>query len=557
MAKITLADVVDAQYATADHIAETFDTRFGEFMDQLAADQQQARLDAAEARAEAARSATGPEGLEAAGEAAGDVEFGDPVVASKESGMILAAGKAFGVGGIGIGAAAAGIGYLVSQILDLGPAMTRMSQGLEDLDNTEVSAENFRKIGGAISDLVSGAGIGGALGIRILAGTAFNDLATGIERLNAVSFDPAALQAVGEGLDGMLAPLSGFDLGEAGVLQMIDDNLMDMAAGVDALAKAEVPTEDKMRTIGEGLNAILEPLSAGDVGEATVFQMIDDNMETLANGLLKLQQVDPSAIERLGPVVGYALQSILDGTDDLAGASGLQMIDDNLIPLADAINYLNTVDDQRFLQVAGFVGPAFQRLLDGTDDLFGATGMQMIDDNLMPLADGIRYVTDTITREVAQQFTDLSYFIGPAFQRMLDGTDDLLGATGLQMIDDNLKPMADGIKYMSDVGAEVNFKNVGNIVDAYNELGRMGDVSPTKIQALADMLSAVASPNSVKTDAIEANTDPTGGGGVTVVNNNVNAPVSSSTQNNASYAGNSTGSPTVNTGTRADAYSAA
>ena len=313
MAKVTLGDVVDAQYKTADHIADTFDTRFGEFMDQLVADKQQARLDAAEARAEAKRSATSSAGLSEAGAEAGAVEFGDPVVASKESGMILAAGKAFGVGGIGIGAAAAGIGYLVSQILDIGPAMTRMSQGLQDLDNTEVSAENFKMIGGAISDLVSGAGIGGAIGLRILAGTAFNELAEGIERLNAVSFDPAALRAVGEGIDGMLAPLSGFDLGEAGVLQMMDDNLVALAAGVDALAKAEVPTVEKMRGVGEGLNAILEPLSAGDAGEAAVFQMIDDNMLTLANGLVRLNDVDGAQLATLGPIIGAALQSILDG----------------------------------------------------------------------------------------------------------------------------------------------------------------------------------------------------------------------------------------------------
>ena len=435
--------------------------------------------------------------------------------------------------------------------------MTRMSQGLQDLDNTEVSAENFKTIGSAISDLVSGAGIGGAIGLRILAGTAFNDLATGIERLNEVSFDPAALRAVGEGIDGMLAPLSGFDLGEAGVLQMIDDNLIDLAAGIDALAKAEVPTVEKMRGVGEGLNAILEPLSAGDIGEATVFQMIDDNMETLAQGLLKLQQVDPAALERVGPAVGNALKAILDGTDDVAGATGLQMIDDNLIPLADGINYLNGIDDQRFNTISGVIGPAFQRILDGTDDLFGATGMQMIDDNLMPLADGIKYVTDTVNEDVFTRFDNLSKFIGPAFQRMLDGTDNVLGAVGLQAIDDNLKPMADGIKYMSDVGGEVNLENVTKIVDAYNELGDMKSVAPGKIEALASMLGAVASSNSIKTDAIAANTDPTGGGGVTVVNNNVNAPVSSSTSNNASYAGNSTGSPTVNTGTRADAYSAA
>lgn len=555
MAKTTLNDVVGAIHEQTEYL-DLIDTRFVDFFNQLEGDRQQARLDAAEARAEMQRQAASAPDLSAAGAAAEAEPIGDPVEPSKEAGMIVAAGQAFGKGGIGIGAAAAGIGFLVKQIFDLGPAMTRLSTGLEDLDNTEVSAENFQTLGNAIASLVSGAGIGGALGLRILAGTAFNDLATGIERLNAVSFDPAALRAVGEGLDGMLAPLSGFDLGEAGVLQMIDDNLVALAGGVDALAKAEVPTEEKMRTIGEGLNAILEPLSAGDVGEATVFQMIDDNMETLANGLLKLQQVDPAAIERVGPAVGNALQAILDGTDDVAGATGLQMIDDNLIPLADGINYLNGIDDQRFNTISGVIGPAFQRILDGTDDLFGATGMQMIDDNLMPLADGIKYVTDTVNEDVFTRFDNLSKFIGPAFQRMLDGTDDLLGAVGLQAIDDNLKPMADGIKYMSDVGAEVNFKNVGNIVDAYNELGRLERVSPAQIQGFADLLGTVSPTNVVRTNEIQTQTDPAASGGVTVVTNNVSAPASNVTTNNTRVQGPQIGSPTVNTGTRADAYAA-
>lgn len=555
MAKTTLNDVVGAIHEQTEYL-DLIDTRFVDFFNQLEGDRQQARLDAAEARAEMQRQATSAPDLSAAGAAAEAEPIGDPVEPSKEAGMIVAAGQAFGKGGIGIGAAAAGIGYLVSQILDIGPAMTRLSTGLEDLDNTEVSAENFQTLGNAIASLVSGAGIGGALGIRILAGTAFDDLATGIERLNAVSFDPAALRAVGEGLDGMLAPLSGFDLGEAGVLQMIDDNLMDLAAGVDALAKAEVPTEDKMRTIGEGLNAILEPLSAGDIGEATVFQMIDDNMETLANGLLKLQQVDPAAIDRIGPVVGNALQAILDGTDDLAGASGLQMIDDNLIPLADGINYLNGIDDQRFNTISGVIGPAFQRILDGTDDIAGFVGLQMIDDNLMPLADAIKYMTNVVDEDTFMRFDQLSHFIGPAFQRMLDGTDDLLGAVGLQAIDDNLKPMADGIKYMSDVGGEVDLANVGNIVDGYNQLARLENVSPAQIQGFADLLGAVSPTNVVRTNEIQSQTDPAASGGVTVVTNNVSAPASNVTTNNTRVSGPQIGSPTVNTGTRADAYAA-
>ena len=551
----TLQDVVSELELQTEFLNLQTDN-MSNFTNQLKADAELQRAAMLEAATERRAGPGAPAGAEPRQREA--EPLGDPVIPSKEAGIIAALGTAFLKGGLGIGAAAAGIGFLISQINDFGPALSRMSTGLEDLENTQITGEQFRMIGEAIAELTSGAGIGGAIGLRILAGTAFNDLADGIERLNEVEFDPAALRAVGEGIDGMLAPLSGFDLGEAGVLQMMDDNLVALAAGVDALAKAEVPTVEKMRGVGEGLNAILEPLSAGDAGEAAVFQMIDDNMLTLANGLVRLNDVDAAQLATLGPIIGAALKSILDGTDDLLGATGLQSIDDNLTPLAEGIDRLNAVDDQRFLQVAGFIGPAFQTILDGTDDLLGATGLQAIDDNLKPVADGIKYMTDVINPEVLDQFDFLSRFIGPAFERMLDGTDDLLGAVGLQAIDDNLKPMADGIKYMSDVGSEVSLANVSNIVDAYNELGRMETMSDTKVKALAEMLGTVSGPtiNAQRAAVISENTDPSGTGGsvVQIINDNKQVNTSANKVTNEAPV---LSSPTVNNGSRADAYSAA
>lgn len=551
----TLQDVVSELELQTEFLNLQTDN-MSNFTNQLKADAELQRAAMLEAATERRAGPGAPAGAEPRQREA--EPLGDPVIPSKEAGIIAALGTAFLKGGLGIGAAAAGIGFLISQINDFGPALSRMSTGLEDLENTQITGEQFRMIGEAIAELTSGAGIGGAIGLRILAGTAFNDLADGIERLNEVEFDPAALRAVGEGIDGMLAPLSGFDLGEAGVLQMMDDNLVALAAGVDALAKAEVPTVEKMRGVGEGLNAILEPLSAGDAGEAAVFQMIDDNMLTLANGLVRLNDVDAAQLATLGPIIGAALKSILDGTDDLLGATGLQGIDDNLIPLAEGMDRLNAVDDQRFLQVAGFIGPAFQTILDGTDDLLGATGLQAIDDNLKPVADGIKYMTDVINPEVLDQFDFLSRFIGPAFERMLDGTDDLLGAVGLQAIDDNLKPMADGIKYMSDVGSEVSLANVSNIVDAYNELGRMETMSDTKVKALAEMLGTVSGPtiNAQRAAVISENTDPSGTGGsvVQIINDNKQVNTSANKVTNEAPV---LSSPTVNNGSRADAYSAA
>ena len=433
------------------------------------------------------------------GEATLTGDVSDIATPSVGAGMLLALGSA----GLGLGVAAAGIGYLVSQINAFGPALSNMSTGLEDLENTEVTGAQFQKLGSAIGDLVAGAGIGGAIGIRILAGTAFDDLATGIERLNQVEFDPAALAAVGQGINAMLSPLSAGDIGEAGVLQMLDDNLIDLAGGIDALAKAEVPSVQKMKDVGEGLNAILSPLSAGDVGEASVLQMIDDNLVPIAIGL--------GALAKLG--------------------GGLTAVGED-------------------------VGGALAAILDGTDDMLGVTGLQSIDDNLKPLADGIKYMTTTIDPETLNYFNFMADQLGPAFEKLLDGTDDLLGTTGLQSIDDNLIPMADGIKYMSDVGATVNQAAVKNVVNAYNELDNMKNIVPNKVKALAVLLGAIGSGTSASRTSVIANNTSTEPAGSMVINNVTNAPTSVS--NNSSVTqGNVVMNPTSSNGSRADAYAAA
>jgi len=281
----------------------------------------------------------------------------------------------------------------------------------------------------------------------------------------------------------------------------------------------------------------------------------------MADGLVRLNDIDVDHLEAVAPVIGKSLQQILDGSTNLFGATGMQMIDDNLAPLADGIKYVTDVVDEdtykKFEDLSLKVGISFRRILEGTTNLFGATGMQMIDDNLAPMADGIKYVTDVVDEDVFTRFENLSEFIGPAFEKILLGTDNVMGAVGLQMIDDNLIPLADGIKYMSDVGRDVDFQNVGNIVDAYNELGRMGEVSPSKIENFTKLLASVGpTVNAQRTAVISENTDPTGGSGnvVQIINDNKQVNTSANKVTNEAPV---LSSPTLNNGSRADAYSAA
>ena len=556
-----LHHIVSALEFQSDQL-DLLDDRFVEFQQELASNARQAQLDQIEARQEMMKAMAGMSVASRgdrsynlfSGNTKNAAPIGDPVVPSKEAGIVAALGSMLLKGGLGIGAATAGIGYLISQINDIGPSFSRLSTGLTDLENTEVTGEQFYKLGSAIGDLVSGAGVGGALGVRILAGTAFTDMAEGIERLNEADIDPAVFANIGQALGALTEDIGVFDALGASIIS--GSAFVGLADGVDALNNLTVDESlsDKFKVIGEGVGDLIDGLPGlTSLGEASILQAIDDNLVPLADGVAALTAIDGAKFAINAPIISDGIFKILTGTMNLLGTTGLQGIDDNLIPLADGINTLAQADAQGLQRVAGFIGPAFQQILDGTDDIAGFIGLQAIDDNLKPLADGINYVANTVDEDVQQKFLNLSNFIGPAFQRILDGTDDLLGAVGLQAIDDNLVPLSDGIKYMSDVGGEVELDNVSNIVDAYNELGRMETLAPAKVQRLAEMLGAVAPVQSQRTAVIAENTMPSGGGAVTVVNN-TNNQQSTVNQSSVTNQAPSLGSPTARNGSRADAY---
>ena len=558
-----LHHIVSALEFQSDQI-DLLDDRFVEFQKELAQQARQASLDALEARREMAKAmggrSSGPAFAVDLSRTKNETKIGDPVVPSKEAGIVAALGSVLLKGGLGIGAATAGIGYLISQINDFGPSLSRLSTGLQELENTEVTGEQFKKLGSAVAELVSGAGIGGAIGIRILSGAAFKDMAEGLSALDTVKVNPEVFSQIGLALGGLTEKIGVFDAVGANIIS--GSSFTGLAEGIDALNKVNIDGEfvNKFETIGEGVDALIDELPGLlSLGEAGILAAIDDNLVPLADGVSALTDIDAQKFSVNAPLIGTGISTLMSSLDDLTATVALQGIDDNLKPLADGIKYMTeTVDgDVRdsFLNLSRYVGPAFQTLLDGTDDILGATGLQGIDDNLRPLADGIRYMTDTVDDDVRVRFLDLSNYLGPAFQKILDGTDDLLGATGLQGVDDNLIPLADGIKYMSEVGEEVDVANMDNIVGAYNKLADLKQISPGKVKLLAEMLGAVAPVQAQRTAVVQENTMPSQSGTV-IVNNNTNAPTSVSTQTAVTNQSPSMGSPTSSNGSRADAYGA-
>jgi hypothetical protein len=398
---------------------------------------------------------------------------GDAKTAGKGFGFLEGAGKGVAAVLKGVGATALMIGgaFLLAGIAvkKVGEGFQEIAVGLDDLNDLDLLPEKFEAIGQSLAAMAAPAGISGALALKLLSGSAFKDMAEGMEALNDAEFDPANLERVGKGLGAMLDPLGGQE-SAARTLQMIDDNLGDVAVGIQELANVDVPAgfSESLTSVGVGLGGMLDGIGTQWLDAGTL-QMVDDNLVPLAEGVQKLVSIDfgSADVEEKFGAIGLAIGSLLDGIGGWSGnaldASTLQMIDDNLIPLADGVTRLNQLDTDTFTTKAPLIGTGMQAILDGTDDLLGAQGMQMIDDNLAPLSVGI----DRVNLIDADRFLRTAIRLGPAFQVLLDGTDDIMGAQGMQMIDDNLIPLADGIDRLNELEVDpAKFANIGEGLDA-------------------------------------------------------------------------------------------
>ena len=447
------------------------------------------------------------------------------------------AGLGIGIGGLGIGAgvgvAALGIGTAISTVLQ---SFDDYADGLEKLNNLELDPKVFEQIGTAIGDMVSQLSIGQAVGLSILSGVSFNELANGIERLNSANFDPANLEKVGDAIDALakigfvealslrvadgtdfhaladgLTYLGAQEYNIAGIetaakgllklinnefsmfgvlaLQLIDDNLIPLADGIDRVNKATKELDEsfvtKMELAGKGVRALADSQNyfMSFLGISGL-QAIDDNLVPLANGINALNTIDPARFLAVAQAIGPAFDKILDGTDDLFGTTGLQAIDDNLKPLADGLVYFSRTvskeDADHFAYLGNTLGGSFQNLLDGTDDLFGTTGLQAIDDNLVKFADGVHYFSNKVSLEDAQKLKKVAPELKDAMANLLKGHNNLLGAIGFQAIDDNLEPYANGIGALNDVGKEIDIVNFVKITQAMQEM-RKG------VEAISDL----------------------------------------------------------------------
>ena len=298
-----------------------------------------------------------------------------------------------------------------------GSAFTDMGKGLTDLSNAEFTPQAIDKAGTAIAGFFESVGFGDAAKSRILDGSTFSGLASGLQALNDIDIDPANLEKAGLGANKFLSSLAGFKSAVgAGIASIFEMDFHVIAGSIEALDAIDADAE-KLEAAGIGLRQFLYELSQVKVMGILKTKFLNEKMFTqVADGLLHLNDA------------GMALD-----------VANIRKIRDGLLTI---------------LEPAG-------------ENFKGIVATQMIDDNLVPMAKGMRFMNDVGSELSINSMTtlrDSSLLMQEALNIPLKM------AVTSQMIDDNLKPFAMGIESINAAGGRINVENFKNLKNSMSEL---------------------------------------------------------------------------------------
>ena len=399
------------------------------------------------------------------------------------------------LGGVGIGLGAVGVGlglitgalYIGAKAVEkFGQGLQEVSIGMAELNKLEINKQKFYDLGDALGGLVEDIGLGGGLGLMMVASTDMEKLAVGMKALNDVDIDKQALIDAGEGLGSFLDAV-GIKMLEGFTVQIIDDNLIPLAEGVNHFNKIDVPQDfvGMMERIGLGLGVLLDE-SGGFMGlkvlKTGAVQAIDDNLEPLATGIgmmndIKLRQDFVPHMKKMG----FGLNQFIKEAHTagiLFEVQFLQAIDDNLKPLAEGIQIMSETDADAFHRKAPKIGQGLNKLIAGMDNIAGVFGANVLDDELMTeLPKAIHELNKTDAEMFQRKGTEL----GEGFGNLIAGFESFFGTRGLQRISDDLNNLASGINDLTEVnvdGLEEKFASMGKGISSILQ-GVTGEINET------------------------------------------------------------------------------
>lgn len=298
-----------------------------------------------------------------------------------------------------------GLKGVISARILTGAAFTDMAKGLDDLNKIDTTnfETNFDRIGGAISNLTNNVGFGGAIQLRILDGTAFNNLAAGLEALDGADFDVGKLQKAGEGIGALTreaASLFG-NQGATIITRLGKASLGDVALGLTALSSVNTADDfdQRMAKVGQGINLLVtESTSFKGVITTSQLTTIGEALPLISKGIKDLQGLgDATAVEATLTQVGTGLKSFLDSTGNITDVMMTKLLNDETFKqIATGINHLTALkvdgdgDSTKVRDSLTAIGTGLGNFLDGTDNLSGTFGAKILSgDTLSTLATGL------------------------------------------------------------------------------------------------------------------------------------------------------------------------
>tara|TARA_R110002050_G_scaffold168478_1_gene299687 strand:+ start:31455 stop:33713 length:2259 start_codon:yes stop_codon:yes gene_type:complete len=328
-------------------------------------------------------------------------------------------------------------GVISARVLS-GAAFTDMAKGLDDLNKIDTTnfETNFGRIGGAINELTNSVGFGGAIQLRILDGTAFNNLAQGLEALDGADFDVGKLQKAGEGIGALTREASSLfgSLGATIITRLGKASLGDVADGLTALSN--VNTDDdfdqRMAKVGQGINLLVTE-STSFKGTITTGQLttIGESLPLIADGITDLQGLgDATQVEATLTQVGSGLKNFLDSTGNITDVMMTKLLnDETFAQIAKGINHLTALkvdgegDSTNVAASLTALGGGLSNFLDGADNITGSFATKLLSgDTLSTLATGLS--------DINKLDIDVSKFenIGTAVDTLISGLSGEMAA---------------------------------------------------------------------------------------------------------------------------------
>ena len=399
------------------------------------------------------------------------------------------------LGGVGIGLGLVGAGlavitgalYLGAKAVEkFGQGLQEVSIGMKELNKLEISKQKFYDLGDALGGLVEDIGLGGGLGLMMVASTDMEKLAVGMKALNDVDIDKQALIDAGEGLGSFLDAV-GVKILEGFTVSIIDDNLIPLAEGVNHFNKIDIPQDfvGMMERIGLGLGILLDE-SGGFMGlkvlKTGAIQAIDDNLEELASGISHFNDIElrQDFVPHMRKI-GFGLNQFIKQAHTfgiLGEVQFLQAIDDNLKPLAEGIQIMSQTDADSFHRKAPKIGKGLNLLIDGMDNISGVFGANVLDDELMT---ELPKAINELNKTDAEMFQRKGTELGEGFGNLIAGFESFFGTRGLQRISDDLNNLASGINDLTEVnvdGLEEKFTSMGKGISSILQ-GVTGEINET------------------------------------------------------------------------------